>query len=98
MTGAKQASKPRPSLAEPPDDDGSPTPAEAPGFRLTTIWVRTPSGASIPTSRGALPSRMNVTPDVSLSVEGSRVIIERTVGGKRQRVSLAADLCVLEYE
>jgi hypothetical protein len=68
--------------------------------KLSVLWLRTPNGASVPTSKGGLPGKIDLARgDYKVTVIGQRVIIERELGGgNRLRVSLPHDLCVFEYE
>lgn len=90
------ASVPAPGLPHEASDDTAGT--SQPPWTLKTVWIRTSSGASVPTALGAIPSRLDVRPGVSVEVEGGRVVIEMLKGGRRQRVDLPSELCVLEYE
>ncbi len=96
MTGARQATRPKERDADkPPPEAGD---GAKDSWRLKTVWFRTTTGASIPTTLGALPQRFDVRAGVTITINGSRVVVEQTRSGRRQRIDLPSELCVLEYE
>jgi hypothetical protein len=95
---ASAADSPAVESTSPDEESDDPAQVEEPRWKLKTVWIRTTTGASVPTSLGAVPSRLDVRPGLSVAVEGERVVIEMLKNGRRQRVDLPSELCVLEYE
>jgi hypothetical protein len=81
-------------------EPGEPVNPYEPEGKLSVVWLRTPNGASVPTSKGGLPGKIELARGgYKVTVIGQRVIIERELSaGNRLRVSLPHDLCVFEYE